>query len=372
VDQEGGALYVEALAPVRTYLAEDEPRIDAFLSARVEQGFRVVVVLPAHCCADTIGPNVRTLLPLRDEVGAIDELWVIDDRSPDGDGMIAAQAGAAVAWTEDLIPEIDHRIGQVKGAGKGRAMAMGDLMVEGICDRTGYPPDKIIVVWLDANLSPDVLRAAHILRLAMPIMATASSVNPLWPPIQMVQGYSVRLLPGGSEGARTKHLAVDPELSRYFPQLRAFIGTTDGELAYRLDLGLRLHVGAGYTCEPLRLLEASRLADVSFKAMAQAMLPVRLKQQPQSLGPRVGQSRGGLAQQAFAITWALQREAGVVPVPSAIYHARVDSGDGQTNLVTVDLEEQRCAALQDFPVGARRRWREYAMLRATERIGTCR
>lgn len=362
-------MYVEALAPVRTYLPKDEPRIDAFLSAKRDNGFGVVAVLPAHHCADTVGPNVRILQPLRDKLGAIDELWVIDDRSPDGDGIIAAQAGATVAWTEDLIPEVDPRIGQVKGAGKGRAMVLGDLIVEGICDRAGYEPDKVIVVWLDANLSSDSLSASHVLRLAMPIMATASSADPQWPPVQMVQGYSARRLPHGGEGARTKHLAVDPELSRFFPRLRAFIGTTDGELAYRLDLSLRLHVGAGYTSEPLRLLEVSRLAGVGFRGMAQAQLPARWKQHPQLLVPRVGESRGGLSQQAFAITWALQREAGIIPLPRSIYHARVDSGNGQTKVVPVDLEERRCAALQDFSVGVRRRWREHAMIKAVHRIG---
>ncbi len=71
----------------------------------------VSVCLPARDEAETIGPILRELLPLRDRLGLVDQVVVVD-RSSDGTGEIARRLGAEVYCQEDLLPSLGPVLGQ--------------------------------------------------------------------------------------------------------------------------------------------------------------------------------------------------------------------------------------------------------------------
>ena len=99
---------------VRTF---DASTWDLGAAVAAKRGRRVSVCIPCHNEAGTIGELVTKVRPLL--AGAdplVDELVVLDDRSQDGTGHVARQAGARVVH----IDEVHALYGG--GSGKGNAL----------------------------------------------------------------------------------------------------------------------------------------------------------------------------------------------------------------------------------------------------------
>jgi glucosyl-3-phosphoglycerate synthase len=79
------------------------------IAANREQS--VSVCLPARECAQTIGNIVRALVELR-EMGAIDEIVVVDAASADGTATVAERAGAVVWQEAELMPSYGPVLGK--------------------------------------------------------------------------------------------------------------------------------------------------------------------------------------------------------------------------------------------------------------------
>src|SRR3712207_1882 len=87
----------------------------------------ISVCLPARDEAETIGPILEALLPLR-ELGAIDQVVVADD-STDGTAAIAERLGAEVHRQAELMPQF----GPVRGKGDAMWRALSVLTGDVIC-----------------------------------------------------------------------------------------------------------------------------------------------------------------------------------------------------------------------------------------------
>jgi len=105
------------------------------IAAEREQS--VSVCLPARECAGTVGDIVGTLVRLR-EMGAIDEIAVVDAASQDGTATVAERAGAVVWQEAELMPSYGPVLG--KGDAMWRALSVlgGELVCFLDADTEGF------------------------------------------------------------------------------------------------------------------------------------------------------------------------------------------------------------------------------------------
>jgi glucosyl-3-phosphoglycerate synthase len=207
-----------------------------------KDGRGVSVLVPARNEAATIagvvGPLVDELVP----VGLVDEVLVVDGRSSDGTGELAAAAGARVLSLPD-DPALSGKGGALWWA---QQQATGDLLV-----------------FLDADVAPS--RAETAVALLTPLLMA--------PSVQFVKAAFDRpltvdgVLHHGS-GGRVTELLARPVLNAWWPQLAGFVQPLSGELAATRTLLHRLPFATGYGLELGMLIDVLEL--VGLDAMAQA------------------------------------------------------------------------------------------------------
>jgi glucosyl-3-phosphoglycerate synthase len=216
----------------------------------------VSVCLPARECAATVGEIVARLAELR-ELGAIDEIVVVDAASPDGTAEVASRAGATVHQEADLLPQF----GAVLGKGDAMWRALSVLRGESVC-------------YLDADTEGF---AAHFCTgLLGPLVCE--------PGVQFAKGFYRRpfeqggvSLPEG--GGRVNHLTARPALALFYPQLAAVRQPLAGEIAARRQLLERLPFATGYGVEIAMLIDVWN--EVGGEGVAQVDLEVhRNRHQP--------------------------------------------------------------------------------------------
>lgn len=101
---------------------------------------RAVVCLPTFNERDNLEPLVRALGDVLD-VGR-DRVLVVDDRSPDGTGVLADSLAAELPWVAVLHRDRKEGIGPAYVAGFRRALAEGaELVLEMDCDFSHDPAD---------------------------------------------------------------------------------------------------------------------------------------------------------------------------------------------------------------------------------------
>ena len=196
-------------------------------------GTTISVCVPAKNEAATIAGIVQAIrTPLVLEHPLVDEIVVVDDRSTDGTGALAAAAGATVVSTCAPLADV------VPGTGKGEALWRG------LAASTGE-----LVVFCDADITD--FDARFVLGLVGPLLTD--------PSVQFVKGFYERPdthAPG--TGGRTTELVARPLLSLLFPSLTGVVQPLSGEYAarravleqvpfvqgYGVDLGLLIDVQA--------------------------------------------------------------------------------------------------------------------------------
>ncbi len=214
-----------------------------------ERAQSVSVCLPARECAGTVGEIVSVLAGLR-EIGAIDQLLVVDAASADGTAEVAMRAGAEVVQEAELLAET----GQVLGKGDAMWRALSVLSGE-------------LVVFLDAD-SEDF--SAHFATgLLGPLVCE--------PGVSFVKAFYRRpfehggiSLPDG--GGRVNHLMARPALSLFYPELAGVRQPLAGEVAARRELLERVPFATGYGVEIAMLIDVWR--ELGLQGMAQVDLDV--------------------------------------------------------------------------------------------------
>jgi glucosyl-3-phosphoglycerate synthase len=208
-----------------------------------EREHTVSVCLPARECAQTVAQIVTALMGLR-ELGAIDEVVVVDAASRDGTAELAQRAGAVVLQESELLPEYGPVLG--KGDAMWRALSM--LRGELVC-------------FLDADT--ESFSAHFATGLLGPLVCE--------PGVSFAKAFYRRPLAGDGEGGgRVNHLTARPALALFYPHLAAVRQPLAGEVAARRDLLERLPFASGYGVEIAMLIDAWRM--VGLEEMAQVDL----------------------------------------------------------------------------------------------------
>ncbi len=220
------------------------------------RGASVSVCLPAKECAGTVGAIVGELVKLK-EVGAIDEVVVVDAASRDGTAEVAKRAGATVHQEAELMP----RLGRVLG--KGDAMWRALSVLEGD-----------LVCYLDADVED--FPAHFATGLLGPLVCEAG--------VELVKAFYRRPFEHGGialreGGGRVNHLTARPALALFYPELVEVRQPLAGEVAARRELLERLPFATGYGVEIAMLIDTWR--EVGLERIAQVDLGVhRNRHQP--------------------------------------------------------------------------------------------
>lgn len=284
---------VERWLAQRSYRAEDYPVSRLAELRRDGGGAGVSVVLPAREVADTIGPILDALTPLRD-VGVVDELVVVDAASADGTAAIAENCGARVVQESELLAE------------HGPARGKGDALWRSLTATSGE-----IVVFVDSDTEDFDDRFVR--GLLGPLLQE--------PAIAFVKGAFRRpfrlgetTVPDG--GGRVTELVARPLLNLHVPELAGVVQPLAGEFAARRALLEQLSFPVGYGVEIATLIDAFRVAGLD--ALAQVDLGERQNRH---------QPLRALSAMAYAVMVAAERRlrpsgdealarAGVIAFPS--------------------------------------------------------
>ena len=264
----------------RTYAADAFP-LERLLAAK--GATTVSVVLPAREVAQTIGPTLAQLVPLR-EAGLLDELLVVDAASADGTAALAERAGATVVQESQILPE------------HGPARGKGDALWRAVHATRGD-----VVAFVDSDSADFDPRFA--LGLLGPLLTDAS--------VAFVKGAYRRPLTVGAEvvpegGGRVTELLARPLLNLRVPELAGIVQPLAGEVAARRTLLERLSFPVGYGVEIAMLIDAARHAGLD--ALAQVDLGTRRN---------AHQSLHALSAMAYAVLVAAERRIhGAVDPPS--------------------------------------------------------
>jgi len=232
----------------RTYAAADFPA-ERLLAAKGTT--TVSVVLPAREVAQTVGPIVTALVPLRD-AGLLDELLVIDAASADGTAAIARAAGATVVQEADVLADY------------GPVCGKGDALWRAVHATRGD-----VVAFVDAD-SADFDARGALCGLLGPLLTDAE--------VAFVKGAYRRPLTVGAEtvpegGGRVTELLARPLLNLHVPELAGIVQPLAGEVAARRSLLDALPFPVGYGVEIANLIDALR--HVGLDAIAQVDLGER-------------------------------------------------------------------------------------------------
>ncbi|HEU0250768.1 MAG TPA: glucosyl-3-phosphoglycerate synthase [Solirubrobacteraceae bacterium] len=214
-----------------------------------ERKHSVSVCLPARDCAVTVGEIVTTLSRLR-ELGAIDEIVVVDAASRDGTAQIAERAGARVLQEDELASEF------------GPVLGKGDAMWRALPVLSGE-----LIVFLDADSEGFSEHFAAGLLGPLVCEQGVSFVKAYYRRPFEQDGVS---LPEG--GGRVNHLMARPALSLLYPDLCAVRQPLAGEVAATRELLEAVPFATGYGVEIAMLIDVWRAAGLD--AIAQVDLDV--------------------------------------------------------------------------------------------------
>lgn len=201
------------------------------------QGLRISLCIPTCNEATTIGPLLHQIMALRDEVGLVDEIAVVDSGSIDGTRQLAAEARADVHLAADILPQYGNNPGKGENLWKALHQLRGDLLL-----------------FLDGDVT--TVHLGYVTGLIGPLLADTA--------IGYVKGCYDRpadasLAMDNAEatdaGGRLTEILARPLLSLWYPQLGWLIQPLAGEFCARRCLLERLAHPVGYGVELAHLLD---------------------------------------------------------------------------------------------------------------------
>lgn len=215
------------IGPVRTF---DTSAWDLGAAVAAKHGRTIAVCIPCRNEASTIGELVSKIRPLLAGPNPlVDELVVLDDRSQDGTGHVARQAGARVVHIDEV-----HAL---YGRGNGKGNALWATLAASTGD---------FVIWCDGDVTS--FEASWVTRLVMPLL--------LEDDLALVKGCYARPTDNGG-GGRTTELVARPLISLFFPDLAGLHQPLSGEYAVRREMIEQLPFVEGWGAEIAMLIDAA-------------------------------------------------------------------------------------------------------------------
>jgi glucosyl-3-phosphoglycerate synthase len=208
----------------------------------------VSVVVPARDEERGVGAVVDVLRRLRDDVGLVDEVVVVDGDSRDATAEVARAAGATVVHQSRVLPEAGSAPGKGEALWKGLAATTGDLVVFVDADLEGFDP-RFVVGLLGPLLHGDEVAF---------VKATYDR------PLRL--GDEVH--PAG--GGRVTELLARPLIAAFWPELAWIAQPLSGEYAGRRSLLESLPFVRGYG------VELALLVDIADRAGSEVVAQVDL------------------------------------------------------------------------------------------------
>lgn len=283
---------MRALTTMRAFPAR-QPPLDLLIERKGNR--RVAVVLPARDEAATIASIVDQVRGrLRDEIGLVDELIVMDHGSSDETAAVAERAGAAVIPADSVLADF------------GPVLGKGDVLWRSI-----EASSADFIVWIDADL--ESFTNDYVTRLVAPLLLSRD--------ISLVKGTYDRALHGDTTGGgRVTELAAKPVLRLLHPYLGHIQQPLAGEYAIRRDVAEAIAFEVDYGVEVGLLIDVAEHAGVA--SITQM-----------DLGTRVHRNRdlGALGEQSEQVLRAVLARSGmpvgerVVRPPIAALRARRDA-----------------------------------------------
>lgn len=213
---------------VRTFNVAGWNILDAVAAKR---GRTISMCLPCRNEGSTIGPLVHAIrTTLVEDMGLVDELIVLDDRSTDDTAANAAAAGATVV----PVSVVHDRF----GVGDGKGNALWATMAVSTGD---------FIVWCDGDVTS--FEPSWVVKLMAPLLLDDS--------IALVKASYERPTDGGG-GGRTTELVARPLLSLFVPSLTGLDQPLSGEFAGRRDVLEQIPFVEGWGVEIAMLVDLER------------------------------------------------------------------------------------------------------------------
>lgn len=255
-----------------------------------QQGLRVSLCIPTLNEARTIGAVVAALRPLRDRVGLLDEIAVVDSGSQDQTLALAAAAGADVYLAADILPDMGPGCGKGENLWKAVHQLKGDLLVFIDGDVANMHPRFV------AGLVGPLLHQPEI-----------GYVKACYERNECAADVDAGVF---SDGGRVTEILVRPLLSLYFPELTGLVQPLAGEYAARRSLLEQLAFPVGYGVELAHLIDVWN--DYGLDALAQTDMEKRCHRR---------RSNQELGRMAVGLLQTLNRrlpgpQPGMKPVPA--------------------------------------------------------
>ncbi len=252
-----GALAISIL--VDKWFKENTFRQDKFsdlrelMALKEKQGSTISLALPALNEEETVGKVIHTIKKaLVDDVPLLDEIVLIDSNSTDRTRQIATELGVPVYIHQQLLPELEPRIGKGDALWKSLLVTKGD-----------------IIAWIDTDIIN--IHPRFVYRILGPLLSNQK--------IQFVKGFYRRPLKVGDKiqaggGGRVTELAARPLLNLFYPELSGVVQPLSGEYAGRREALEKATFFSGYGVEIGLLIDM--VEKFGLNAIAQVDLQERI------------------------------------------------------------------------------------------------
>ncbi len=211
-----------------TYHSDEFGDLSSLLQAKLRQGLRVSVALPALNEEQTVGAVIGTIqTEFMTRGPLVDEVVLIDSDSTDRTREVARGLGIPVHVHQHVLPDLGTRSGKGEALWKSLIVTSGD-----------------IVIWLDTDIAN--FHPRFVYGLLGPLITH--------PEIQFVKGFYRRPLRVGEKlqaggGGRVTELTARPLLNLFFPELSGIIQPLSGEYGGRRAALEQLPFSSGYGVE---------------------------------------------------------------------------------------------------------------------------
>jgi len=259
------------------------------VEAKEEQGVSISLCIPTLNEEKTIGKEIVIFKSeLMSRYPLLDEIAVIDSGSSDKTREIAAEFGADVYLSSDILPEE----GEKKGKGENLWKAIHQLKGD-------------IIVYVDADIKNIHPRFAYGLIAPLVYRPEIKYVKAFYErPLAFSQG----VRPTG--GGRVTEILVRPLFSLFYPELAGIVQPLSGEYAVRREVLQEISFPIGYGVETSHLIDVYRRWGMS--AFGQTDLDQRVHR---------NQSTRALGRMAFGILQTFlsrTEQAGMVQLQSEL------------------------------------------------------